>query len=101
MPACPGPSDRLRSRESGRGASDRDAGGGSEHGHRRDQTGRGPAPLVPPIDPAELARRNAALIAALDAWELQGDEREQKETMDVLRQALGPGRTLSSRSQFP
>jgi excisionase family DNA binding protein len=55
-------------------------------------------PLVPPISPDELARRNAAAVALLDQWETDvQDDQEQRETMDVLRQALGPERVASSR----
>jgi excisionase family DNA binding protein len=55
-------------------------------------------PFVPPITPEELARRNAAAVALLDDLEddVDGDE-EQRETMAVLRQALGPGRVGSGR----
>ncbi len=57
-------------------------------------------PFVPVIDPAERARRNKAAIDLLDSWETDGDEQEQRETMDVLREALGTNRTLSSGSVF-
>ena len=51
-----------------------------------------PSPFVPPIPPDELARRNAVAIALLDAWEADAEsEQDQRETMDVLRRALGPG----------
>ena len=57
-----------------------------------------PAPFVPPITREELARRNAAAIALLDEWEADaGSEQDQRDTMDVLRQALGPGRIGSDR----
>jgi hypothetical protein len=56
---------------------------------------------VPPITPDELTRRNRAAIALLDSWEQDGDEQEQRETMGVLRAALGEGRTLSARNLFP
>jgi hypothetical protein len=59
------------------------------------------APYVPPISAAELARRNRAAIELLDSWEADGDEQEQRETMAVLREALGEGRTLSARKLFP
>ena len=58
------------------------------------------APRLLPIPPDELRRRNARTIAMLDAWESDGDEDDQRETMAVLRQALGPDRTASSRSAF-
>jgi hypothetical protein len=57
-----------------------------------------PAPFVPPISREELARRNAAAIALLDEWEADASsEQDQRETMDVLRRALGPGRIASDR----
>jgi hypothetical protein len=56
------------------------------------------APFVPPITPEELARRDAAAIVLLDAWEADaGSEQDQRETMDVLRKALGPRRIGSHR----
>ncbi len=55
------------------------------------------APYVPPIGPEELRRRNAEMIALLDAWESEGDEGEQRETLAVLRRALGPERSISGR----
>ncbi len=66
------------------------------------------APAVPPppsrfraarietISPEELMRRNRAAIDLLDTWETEGDEQEQRETMRVLREALGPRRTPHS-----
>lgn len=57
-------------------------------------------PYVPQIDPEELRRRNAEMIAILDRWEAEGDEQDHRETMAVLREALGPGRTISDRSAF-
>jgi hypothetical protein len=58
-------------------------------------------PYVPPITPEELRRRNAEMIALLNEWATEGDERDQRETLAVLRQALGPDRVMGSRSQFP
>ena len=60
--------------------------------------GTGPAPLIPPITPEELTRRNRAAMALLDEWaaDVEG-EQDQRETMDVLRKALGPDRIASSR----
>ena len=56
------------------------------------------APFVPPISRGEMARRNAAANALLDEWEADAaSEQYQRETMDVLRQALGPGRIASDR----
>lgn len=63
--------------------------------------GRSKASYVPPVDSDELARRNRAAVALLDAWETEGDEQEQRETMAVVREALGKGRIASSRPFFP
>ncbi len=55
-------------------------------------------PFVPPISAEELARRNASAVALLD--ELEADvagEEDQRETLEVLRRALGPDRVASSR----
>jgi excisionase family DNA binding protein len=58
----------------------------------------GSAPFVPPITPEELGRRNRAAMALLDEWEADVEgEQDQRETMDILRQALGPGRIASDR----
>lgn len=54
-------------------------------------------PLVPPMDPAEIQRRNRAAAALLDLWMAEGDEDEQTGALDVLREALGAGRVMSSR----
>lgn len=56
---------------------------------------------VSPIDPKELRRRNAEMIAILREWATEGDEQDQREAMDVLREALGPARVMSGRAQFP
>jgi hypothetical protein len=58
-------------------------------------------PYVPPLTPEELAERNKNLIELLDSWESEGDEQEQRDTLTVLREALGPRRVASLRSQFP
>jgi excisionase family DNA binding protein len=59
-------------------------------------------PFVPPTSPEELALRNRAAMALLDEWAVDvEDEREQRETMDVLRRALGPGRIASDRPAIP
>jgi hypothetical protein len=59
-----------------------------------------PAPLVPPISREGLARRNADAISLLDEWEADAASgQDQCETMDVLRQTLGPGRVGSDRHQ--
>lgn len=49
----------------------------------------------------ELAQRNRELIELLNSWESEGDEQEQRETLTVLREALGRRRVASSRAQFP
>ena len=57
-----------------------------------------PSSFVPRITLEELARRNAAAIALLDAWEAdESSEQDQRETMDSLRQALGPDQIGSTR----
>jgi hypothetical protein len=57
-------------------------------------------PYVQAIDPEELRRRNQRAIALLDAWERDGDEQEQRETMGILRKALGEDRMTSNRRLF-
>jgi hypothetical protein len=61
------------------------------------RTERDEAPYVPPLEPAELRRRNRAAAALLDSWETEGDEEEQSAAFEVLRQALGEHRIMSSR----
>jgi len=57
---------------------------------------------VPPMSEAELARRNQAAMRLLDAWENDEEsEEEQRETLAVLKAALGEGRIASSRNLFP
>jgi excisionase family DNA binding protein len=58
-------------------------------------------PLVPPLSAEELTRRNRALVELLDSWESEGDEQEQRETLGVIREALGAKRVASSRNLFP
>lgn len=58
-------------------------------------------PYVPPLSAEELAARNRETVALLESWASEGDEDEQRETLAVLRQALGPGRSVSSRPLFP
>jgi len=58
-------------------------------------------PYVPPITEEDLARRNQAAIRLLDSWETEGDEKEQHETMEMLRHALGQDRMVSDRKLFP
>jgi excisionase family DNA binding protein len=60
-----------------------------------------PAPNVPPISPEELARRNDRAIALLERWKTEGDEAEQTETLEFLREALGRNRVAASRPLFP
>ena len=57
-------------------------------------------PYLAPIDPEEHRRKNAAAMRLLDEFESDEDEEDQKETMAVLREALGPNRTISNRSAF-
>lgn len=56
---------------------------------------------VPTVTNRDLTRRNAAAVRLLDAWETEGDEAEQRETMRTLREALATGRVASSRPLFP
>jgi hypothetical protein len=58
------------------------------------------APYVPPVSDEEQTQRNQALVELLDSWESDGDEQEQRETLDVLREALGKRRVASSRNLF-
>ena len=59
-----------------------------------------PTPFVPIYSAEERARRNKAAIELLSSWETEGDEQEQRETMNVLREALGENRTLSTGPIF-
>ena len=57
-----------------------------------------PTPFVLPIIPEELARRNAEVIAFLDALADDAEsEEDQRETWAVLSRALGPERVASYR----
>jgi excisionase family DNA binding protein len=58
-------------------------------------------PYVPPVAAEALARSNRELVELLDAWESEGDEEEQRETLAVLRESLGARRVASSRNLFP
>ena len=58
-------------------------------------------PFLAPVSDEEQARRNREAIALLDSWETEGDEQEQRETMEILRKALGKDRVASSRNLFP
>ena len=59
-----------------------------------------PGTYVSILTADELAQRGRDLIDLLNAWETEGDEREQRETLTVLREALGTRRVASSRVQF-
>ena len=54
----------------------------------------GEGPYVPTRSPDERDRRNRETIALLDSWIDEGDEEEQRETMAVLRDALGEDRLV-------
>lgn len=69
--------------------------------HRPAHPSKGDGPYVPTVSPEERARRNREAVALLKSWTTEGDEEEQRETMAVLREALGEKRSLSSRSLFP
>lgn len=60
-----------------------------------DETGR-----VLRRSPEEIARRNRAAMLALQEIEEIGDEDDHRETMAILRRALGEGRTISNRKLF-
>jgi hypothetical protein len=47
-----------------------------------------------------IASRNAATLALLDKWETEGDEQEQTETWEFLKQALDEDRLSSHRPFF-
>ncbi len=69
--------------------------------HREVSPEVAPGPYVSPLTADELAQRNRELIELLNSWESEGDEQEQRETLTVLREALGTRRVASSRAQFP
>jgi len=56
---------------------------------------------VPHLSDEERRRRNLAAVALLDSWENEGDEQDQRETMQVLQRALGQQRSGSARPLFP
>jgi hypothetical protein len=58
------------------------------------------APYPAPISIEELRARNQAASAFLKSLVTDGDEQEQRETMDILREALGEHRIMSYRSVF-
>jgi hypothetical protein len=69
--------------------------------HRPTRPNEGDGPYVPTVSPDERARRNREALSLLKSWATEGDEEEQRETMTVLREALGQKRSLSSRALFP
>ena len=58
-------------------------------------------PLVPPMSKEERHRRNMEAIRLIEDWDRNGDEQEQRESMEILIKALGPDRTMSCRDAFP
>lgn len=69
--------------------------------HREFSPGGASGTYTSPLTDEELAQRNADLIELLNSWESEGDEQEQRETLTVLREALGTRRVMSSRARFP
>jgi hypothetical protein len=58
-----------------------------------------PESIIPVIEPLERLRRNAAVLDLIEEWSNDGDsEQDQRETMDVLRKALGSERIASNRA---
>ncbi len=55
---------------------------------------------LPNISQAEQTKRNQAVIELLRQWREEGDEQEQTETAEYLRQVLDEDR-LSNRPLFP
>jgi len=60
-----------------------------------------PAPFVPIISEEERTCRGKEARELLASWVTDGDEQEQRQTMAVLRDALGSKRALSPRPLFP
>lgn len=60
-----------------------------------------PPPYVPAVSAEELTSNGRGLVELLDSWEDDGDEAEQRETMEVLRESLGARRVSSARNLFP
>jgi len=59
-------------------------------------------PYLPLIGEDELVQRNQAAIRLLDAWEAdEAGEEDQRQTLAVLREALGERRIAASRCLFP
>jgi len=58
-------------------------------------------PLVPRLSEEELDQSNRELAELLDSWEKDGDEQEQRETLAILREALGERHMVSPRNAFP
>jgi hypothetical protein len=56
---------------------------------------------VPPVSDEELARSNRELRELLTLWATEGDEQDHRETLEVLRDALGARRVASNRNLFP
>lgn len=56
---------------------------------------------VKDLTPEELARKSQSLKELFRKWDEEEDEEEMRETMRILREALGPNRTLSTRPLFP
>jgi hypothetical protein len=55
------------------------------------------ASSLPQMTDEELRIRNAKAVVLLDSWARDGDEQEQRETLAVLRKALGPDRVMGYR----
>lgn len=55
---------------------------------------------VPRVSDEEQARRNRELCETLNSFVTEGDEKDQRETLEVLRESLGAGRVASSRNLF-
>ena len=58
-------------------------------------------PYIPRLTDEELDRSNRELVELLDSWEKDGDEQEQRETLAILREALGNRHLPPSRNAFP
>jgi RNA binding exosome subunit len=59
-----------------------------------------PHVALPKRTKAEQLARNRAVIELLDQWREEGDEEEQRETFEYLKEALDEDR-LSNRPLFP
>ena len=58
-------------------------------------------PFVPLLSDEELDQSHRELAELLDSWEKDGDEQEQRETLAILREALGERHMAPSRNAFP